>query len=74
MSNRPKLAKGQRRRHLLITGVVASFAVPGWWIVPAAITILLSLSLWRATRPAGAGRQPGFRCRQGLSASTRTSG
>ena len=59
---------------LLITGVVASFAVPAWWIVPAAITILLSLSLWRATRPAGAGRQPGFRCRQGLSASTRTSG
>jgi hypothetical protein len=37
---------------LLITGVVATTTTPAWWIVPAAIAILLPLSLWRATRPA----------------------
>ena len=37
---------------LIITGVVATTAIPAWWIVPAAIAILLPLSLWRATRPA----------------------
>ena len=37
---------------LIITGVVATLAAPAWWIVPTAITILLPLSLWRATRPA----------------------
>ena len=37
---------------LMITGVVATLPIPAWWIVPAAIAILLPLSLWRATRPA----------------------
>jgi len=37
---------------LMITGVVAAAATPAWWIVPAAIAILLPLSLWRATRHA----------------------
>ncbi len=37
---------------LIITGVVATSPAPAWWIVPAAIAILLPLSLWRATRPA----------------------
>jgi hypothetical protein len=37
---------------LIITGVVATLAIPAWWIVPAAVAILLPLSLWRATRPA----------------------
>ena len=37
---------------LMITGVVAAAATPAWWIVPAAIAVLLPLSLWRATRPA----------------------
>ncbi len=37
---------------LLITGLVATTTTPAWWIVPAAIAILLPLSLWRATRPA----------------------
>ena len=37
---------------LIITGVVATTATAAWWIVPAAIAVLLPLSLWRATRPA----------------------
>ncbi len=37
---------------LIITGVVATTATPAWWIVPAAIAVLLPLSLWRATRHA----------------------
>lgn len=37
---------------LIITGVVATFAVPAWWVVPTAIALLLPLSLWRATRQA----------------------
>lgn len=37
---------------LIITGVVATTAIPAWWIVPAAIAVLLPLSLWRATRHA----------------------
>jgi len=37
---------------LIITGVVATTATAAWWIVPAAIAVLLPLSLWRATRHA----------------------
>lgn len=37
---------------LIITGVVAALGVPAWWIVPAAIAILLPVSVWRATRQA----------------------
>ena len=37
---------------LIITGVVATTTTAAWWIVPAAIAVLLPLSLWRATRPA----------------------
>ena len=35
---------------LMITAAVGTTGVAGWWIVPAAIVILLPLSLWRATR------------------------
>jgi hypothetical protein len=27
--------------------------VPAWWVVPAALVLLLPYSLWRATRPKG---------------------
>ncbi len=37
---------------LIITGVVATTATAAWWFVPAAIAVLLPLSLWRATRHA----------------------
>jgi hypothetical protein len=35
---------------LAVTALVASFSATGWWIVPAAIVILLPLSIWRGTR------------------------
>ena len=35
---------------LMITAVVGTTGVAGWWIVPVAIVVLLPLSLWRATR------------------------
>ncbi len=35
---------------LVATTVVATTSVPAWWIVPAAVTVLLGASLWRATR------------------------
>jgi hypothetical protein len=28
--------------------------VPAWWVVPVAVVLLLSFSVWRATRPPGA--------------------
>jgi hypothetical protein len=35
---------------LAVTALVASVSSTGWWIVPAAIVILLPLSVWRGTR------------------------
>ncbi len=35
---------------LALTALVSRSSVPSWWIVPAALIILLPLSLWRATR------------------------
>ncbi|MBV9592431.1 MAG: hypothetical protein JO147_01340 [Actinobacteria bacterium] len=35
---------------LLITCLVSLSSVPSWWIVPAALVVLLPVSLWRATK------------------------
>jgi hypothetical protein len=35
---------------LAVTALVASVSSTGWWIVPAAVVILLPLSVWRGTR------------------------
>jgi hypothetical protein len=35
---------------LAVTALVASVSSSGWWIVPAAIVILLPLSVWRGSR------------------------
>jgi hypothetical protein len=35
---------------LAITALVASMSPTGWWILPAAIVIVLPLSVWRGTR------------------------
>jgi hypothetical protein len=34
---------------LVVTALVARVSSTGWWIVPAAIVILLPLSVWRGT-------------------------
>ena len=35
---------------LAVTAVVATTSVPAWWILPAAVAVLLPVSLWRAAR------------------------
>ena len=35
---------------LVVTAVVATTSVPAWWILPAAVAVLLPVSLWRAAR------------------------
>lgn len=35
---------------LVITALVATTGTAAWWIVPAAIALLLPLSLWRGAR------------------------
>jgi hypothetical protein len=35
---------------LVLTAIVSAASGAGWWIVPAAVVVLLPLSLWRATR------------------------
>jgi hypothetical protein len=35
---------------LAVTAAVATTSVPAWWILPAAVAVLLPLSLWRAAR------------------------
>ena len=37
---------------LAVTAILAHLGVPAWWLLPAAITILLALSLARARRAA----------------------
>jgi hypothetical protein len=32
------------------TAALARTTVPAWWLVPAAVAVMLALSLWRATR------------------------
>ena len=38
---------------LALTYALSSATIPAWWVLPAAVTILLPLSLWRATRRRG---------------------
>jgi phage shock protein PspC (stress-responsive transcriptional regulator) len=40
-----------------VTYGVSRTSVAAWWIVPAAVAILLPYSLWRATRPRTSGRR-----------------
>jgi hypothetical protein len=35
---------------LAITYGVSTTSVPAWWLVPAAVIVLLPLSLWQAVR------------------------
>ena len=35
---------------LALTYALSTTSIPPWWIVPAAVGILLPLSLWRAAR------------------------
>jgi hypothetical protein len=37
---------------LAVTAILAHFGVPAWWLLPAAVTVLLALSLVRARRAA----------------------
>lgn len=35
---------------LAVTDGLSTLGVPSWWVLPAAVLILLPLSLWRARR------------------------
>jgi hypothetical protein len=35
---------------LAITYAVSTTTVPAWWLVPAAVVVLLPMSLWQAVR------------------------
>ena len=35
---------------LTVTYAVSRTSVPAWWLVPAAVALLLPMSLWRAVR------------------------
>ena len=35
---------------LAVTYGISATSIPAWWILPAAVAILLPLSLWRAAR------------------------
>jgi Flp pilus assembly protein TadB len=41
---------------LAATGVASHAHMPAWWIVPSAVVLVLTLSVWRAAR-----RRPGSR-------------
>lgn len=36
---------------LSLTAIAAGAGLSAWWILPAAVALLLSLSVWRAARP-----------------------
>ncbi|MGO9957994.1 MAG: hypothetical protein ACLP50_18845 [Solirubrobacteraceae bacterium] len=36
---------------LALTAIAAAAGVSAWWILPAAVTALLSISVWRAANP-----------------------
>ncbi len=36
---------------LALTAALSHANVTSWWVLPLAVTILLPVSLWRATRP-----------------------
>jgi hypothetical protein len=36
---------------LAVTSAVAATGAPAWWVLPAAVTVVLPLSLRRAARP-----------------------
>ena len=35
---------------LALTFAVSTTALPAWWVLPTAVVVLLSLSLWRVAR------------------------
>ncbi|MBV8996135.1 MAG: hypothetical protein JO287_21095 [Pseudonocardiales bacterium] len=35
---------------LAVTYGISTTSIPAWWILPAAVAILLPVSLWRVTR------------------------
>jgi len=37
---------------LMVTWVLVQLAIPAWWLMPIAVTVLLLGSLWRASRAA----------------------
>jgi hypothetical protein len=37
---------------LVVTYVVSRSSVPSWWIMPAAVAVLLPMTVWHATRAA----------------------
>ncbi|HEY0811997.1 MAG TPA: hypothetical protein VGE11_01850 [Pseudonocardia sp.] len=48
----------------VIVGLVATYgvsttAVPAWWVLPAAVVLLLPLSLWRVARGRAKADRPG---------------
>jgi hypothetical protein len=46
---------------LAITYGLSVAAIPAWWVLPAAVVIVLPLSLWRVTRRAGTNRRAAAR-------------
>jgi len=42
---------------LAITSGIARTAIPGWWVLPTVVAILLPMSLWRVARTSR--RSPG---------------
>jgi hypothetical protein len=36
---------------LAVTYGLSKTSVPAWWVLPVAVAVLLSLSVWRARRP-----------------------
>lgn len=36
---------------LALTGALSAAGTPSWWVLPAALVVLLPVSLWRAARP-----------------------
>jgi hypothetical protein len=35
---------------LAVTALVAGVGLPAWWVLPAAVVVVLPLSVWRAAR------------------------